>query len=302
MSTTHNPGSGTSSAAIGDGKIDGRLVGRRSVPVAFTYAFRDVILYALGVGATAAELDYLYEGRGPKVLPSFAVVPSFASLIEVVAGLGANLMMVVHGEQKVRLLRPLPAAATLWTSSEIKAVYDKGKGALVVVECQINEADGKPVAVSEFSLYVRGAGGFGGPRGPEGAAGERKDHALPDGPPDFEVTEATRPEQALLYRLSGDLNPLHADPLMAQAVGFPKPILHGLCTFGFATRALVRSVCDGDGDRVRALSARFAAPVLPGDALTTRGWHLGEGTYALRVTTHSGQEVLSHALAEVVRG
>lgn len=286
-------------SATTEARIDTSLVGRRSAPAEFSYTSRDVILYALGVGATEGELPYLYEVRGPKVLPSFAVVPSFRSLVNVVSELGANLFRVVHGEQKVRLFRPLPPDATLVSSSEIKAVYDKGKGALVVVECELTQRGGEPIAVTEFSLYVRGAGDFGGPRGPEAAPDPAP---AADAAPAFEVTETTRPEQALLYRLSGDLNPLHADPLIAQAVGFPRPILHGLCTLGFATRALVRSVCGGDGDRVRALSARFAAPVLPGDALTTRGFDLGGGRFALRVTTQGGQEVLSHALAELAEG
>src|SRR5438270_2490198 len=202
---------------------------KKSDPLPFSYGWKECVLYALGVGAKVDELDFLYEGRGPKVLPTFAVVPSFAALISVAGDLGANPMMILHGEQKVILHRPIPANAKLSTSSEVKGIYDKGKGALVVVEAKTVDEKGEGVFDNVFSIFVRGEGGFGGERGPEAAKADPPAGAAPD----FEVVESTTREQALLYRLSGDVNPLHADPNMAKFGGFDRPILHGLSTYGF---------------------------------------------------------------------
>src|SRR3954468_22192801 len=141
-------------------KLD--LVGKKSDPVPFSYTWKDAVLYALGVGAKVDELDYLYEGKGPKVLPTFAVVPSFASMISVAGDLGANPMMILHGEQKVILHRPIPPGAKLATTSEVKGIYDKGKGALVVVEARTIDEKNEPVFDNVFSIFVRGEGGFGG--------------------------------------------------------------------------------------------------------------------------------------------
>ncbi len=281
--------------SISQNGIDVGLVGKKFAPLPFAYTPRDTILYALGVGATADELDYLYEGRGPKVLPSFAVVPALAAMFQIVSELGLNPVMVVHGEQRVTLHRPIPAQGKVHTVSEITGIYDKGKGALVVAQAHTVDEKDAPLFSNQFSIFARGAGGFGGLRGPEAV---RQDP--PDGQAaDFALTELTRPEQALLYRLSGDPNPLHADPLFAQAAGFARPILHGLCTFGFATRALIRAACAGDGNRIRQIEARFAAPVLPGDGLTTTGWRIREGRYVLRVSNQDGKDVLTHASADI---
>jgi acyl dehydratase len=274
-------------------KLD--LVGKKSDPIPFSYSWKDTVLYALGVGAKVDELDYLYEGRGPKVLPTFAVVPSFNSMIAVAGDLGANPMMILHGEQKIILHRPIPASARLSTVSEVKGIYDKGKGALVVVEARTVDDKGESVFDNVFSIFVRGEGGFGGERGPEAVKADPPAGQAPD----FEVVEATTREQALLYRLSGDVNPLHADPNMAKFGGFDRPILHGLCTFGHAGRAILRSVCEGDAARLKSFGARFAGVVFPGDTLTTRGWKMGDGSYIVTVTTQDNRVVLSNAIAEV---
>ena len=186
-------------------KLD--LIGKKSKPIPFSYSWKDTVLYALGVGVKADELDFLYEGRGPKVLPTFAVVPSFTSMIAVAGDLGANPMMILHGEQKIILHRPIPPGGTLATVSEVKAIYDKGKGAVVVVETRTSDESGAPVFDNVFSIFVRGEGGFGGERGPEAVKAEP-----PATAPDFEVAQTTTPEQALLYRLSGDYNPLARRP------------------------------------------------------------------------------------------
>ena len=273
-------------------KLD--LVGKKSQPIPFTYGWKDTALYALGVGVKAAELDYVYEARGPKVLPTFAVVPSFTSMIAVAGDLGANPMMILHGEQRIILHRPIPPGGTLATVSEVKGIYDKGKGALVVVEARTSDDNGVPVFDNVFSIFVRGEGGFGGERGPEAVSADP-----PATAPDFEISEATTAEQALLYRLSGDYNPLHVDPNMAKFGGFDRPILHGLCTYGFAGRAILAGACGGEPARLRSFGARFSGVVFPGDTLTTRGWRVADGRYVVTVTTLAGKLVLSNAVAEV---
>jgi acyl dehydratase len=270
------------------------LTGYKSEPARHSYTWRDCVLYALGVGAKIDELDYLDDARGPKVLPTFAVVPSFAAMGGVVGRLGANPMMIVHGEQAIRLYRPIPPNGAFVTVAEVKGVYDKGKGALAVVEARTSDERGEPVFDNVFSIFVRGAGGFGGDRGPDTAPVEPPAGAAPD----FAITEATTPEQAALYRLSGDTNPLHINPQLAKMAGFERPILHGLCTYGFAGRAVLRAACGGDASKLRAFAARFSAPVLPGDTLTTEGWKLPDGRYAVRV--RSGERtVLTNGVVEV---
>jgi acyl dehydratase len=274
-------------------KLD--LVGKKSKPIPFTYSWKDTVLYALGVGVPANELDYLYEARGPKVLPTFAVVPSFTSMIAVAGDLGANPMMILHGEQQIILHRPIPSGGTLATVSEVKGIYDKGKGALVVVEARTSDDAGAAVFDNVFSIFVRGEGGFGGERGPEAVKAEP-----PATAPDFEIVHPTTPEQALLYRLSGDFNPLHVDPNMAKFGGFDRPILHGLCTYGFAGRAILAGACNGDPARLRSFGARFAGVVYPGDTLTTRGWRIADQRFVVTVTTQDGRQVLSNSVAEVL--
>jgi acyl dehydratase len=274
--------------------IDLSLVGKKSDPIAFNYSWKDAVLYALGVGAKIDELDYLYEGRGPKVLPTFAVVPSFTAMIAVAGDLGANPMMILHGEQKIILHRSIPPNARLATTSEVKGIYDKGKGALVVVEAKTVDEKGEAVFDNVFSIFVRGEGGFGGERGPEAIKADPPARA-----PDFEVVEATTHEQALLYRLSGDVNPLHADPNMAKFGGFDRPILHGLCTFGHAGRAILRGACGGDPAKLRSFGARFAGVVFPGDTLTTRGWKTDDRNWVVTTTTQENKVVLSNAVAEI---
>ena len=271
------------------------LVGKKSAPIKHKYGWTDTVLYALGVGAKVDELDYLFEMNGPKVLPTFAVVPSFTSLINVAGDLGANPMMILHGEQKIILHRPIPPNGEFSTVAEVKGIYDKGKGALVLVEAKTTDEKNEPVFDNFFSIFVRGEGGFGGDRGPE---------ALKADPPegkaaDFSFSETTVAEQALLYRLSGDLNPLHASPQFAKMGGFDKPILHGLCTYGFAGRAVLRHACGGDPKKLKSFAARFAGVVFPGDTLTTQGWQIEPGKWVVQTKTQEGKIVLSNAIAEV---
>jgi acyl dehydratase len=253
--------------------LDPSCVGRETRPQTFEYDHRTVALYALGVGAKADELDYLYEGRGPKVLPTFAVVPAYAPLFELLGQTGGNLSTMVHGAQKVVALHPFPPKGTLVTTARVLGVYDMKRLAQVVcgTETRLDAADGEVLCRTEWQLLFRDEGGFDGPRPPKADV-----PSVPEGQaPAFEFEETISPEQALLYRLSGDTNPLHADPEFAKSVGFERPILHGLATYGFIARAVVKSACGGDATRLRALSAAFRKPVFPGEKLRTVGWSVG---------------------------
>ncbi len=239
------------------------------------------MLYALGVGAKKDELDFLYEGRGPKVLPSFAVVPMFRPMLDLLGRTGGNLAMLVHGGERVALHAPIAPSGKLVTTATVRAIYDMRKFAQVVIDTRSEDGAGRLVAETSASMLFRGEGGFGGEPPPKAAPVVEK----PKGePPTFSVEEATPPEQALLYRLSGDYNPLHADPAFAASVGFEQgPILHGLCTFGFMVRHAAKAVCGGDATRLRVFEAQFRRPVWPGDTLITEGWQVRPGAVALQV-------------------
>ncbi len=276
--------------------LDLSLEGQESPATTFTYDWKDVVLYALGIGAKKDELDYLYEGRGPKVIPSFAVVPMFRPMFELVAKTGGDLAMVVHGAQSVRMLGALPSSGTLSTTARIRGIYDMRKFAIVVVDTQTKNDRGDALAETSSQIIFRGEGGFGGAPPPK----EEKVVVVPRGrEPDFRVEEGTSPEQALLYRLSGDLNPLHADPELAARVGFEQgPILHGLCTYGYMIRHVAKGACDGDASRITAFEGKFRRPVWPGDTLVTEGWRV-DGKVAVQVSVKErGEQVLSGAWAE----
>ena len=274
--------------------IDLSLVGADIAEVSHTYSWRDVVIYALGVGAKARELDLLYEGNGgPRVLPTFAAVASFGVLARTASRLGVDLLQVVHGEQTITVHRPIPPKATLVTTGKVTGIYDKGSGALVVVEGTTSDRSER-LFDTVFSIFVRGAGGFGGSRGPAPLAPAPVADA-----PAFEHVEQTSPEQHLLYRLNGDVNPIHASPEMARVAGFERPILHGLCTYGHAARAIIQRTCGGDPTRLRSLSARFTGIVFPGDTLTTRGWRLAPDRYAVSVVTQRGTTVIDNSVATV---
>ena len=252
--------------------LNASCAGLVSSPHEFSYRARDVELYALGIGAKADELDYLYEGRGPKVYPTFAVVPAFEPVFELLRQSGGNIGNMVHGAQTTTIERPLPPQGMLVTTARIDGVYDMKR--LVQMTCSTeSRLEGEVACRTEWQLLFREGGGFGGPHPPKTAAPK-----VPNGAEaSFEHAEATSREQALLYRLSGDMNPLHADPEFARGVGFTDgPILHGLATYGFAARAIILRACDGDGSRMRSLTAQFRKPVWPGDTLKTVGYRVGD--------------------------
>jgi acyl dehydratase len=270
--------------------LDRTLTGKPTSPSTWEYTWKDVVLYALGVGAKRAELDYLYEGRGPRVLPSFAVVSKFQPMLELLGKTGGNLAMIVHGAERVVVHGPIAPSGKLRTTATVRGIYDMKRLAQVLVDTRAEDERGTLIAETTSAILFRGEGGFGGDPPPrESVAVERPR----DVPPTFSIEEVTSPEQALLYRLSGDLNPLHADPEFARAVGFEQgPILHGLCTFGFMVRHVAQGACGGDATRVRAFEANFRRPVWPGDTLVTEGWVVRPDAVALQVKVKERDEVV----------
>jgi acyl dehydratase len=271
--------------------LDLALVGKPTAPTVSEYSWKDVVLYALGVGAKRDELDYLYEGRGPLVLPSFAVVSKFQPMLDLLAKTGGDLAMIVHGAERVVVHGPLAPSGKLETTATIRGIYDMRRLATVLVDTRAVDATGKLVAETTSSIFFRGEGGFGGDPTPKEASPVEKPPR--DAPPTFTVEETTSPEQALLYRLSGDLNPLHADPEFAKRVGFEQgPILHGLCSFGFMVRHVAKGACGGDATRIRSFEAQFRRPVWPGDTLVTEGWQVRPDALALQVKVKERDEVV----------
>jgi acyl dehydratase len=270
------------------------IIGKKLEAEPFTYDRDTVILYALGVGAGVDELDFIYE-KNLKVLPTFAVVPFIPTFLSVfVPKAGLNLFKVLHGEQTIILHKPIAPAGTIHTSMVCESIYDKGdSGAVVNVHLESRDADGEVVFENRAVIVDRGAGGFGGDRGPK-----TEKFVPPEGKePDFAVEYAISKDQAALYRLSGDKNPLHIDPDFARKGGFEKPILHGLCTYGYAGRAIVQAAGNGDPAKLRSFSARFMDVVYPGETLIVSGWKREAGNYIVQVTAGDGRIVLGNALA-----
>jgi acyl dehydratase len=274
--------------------VSSDLVGFTTDPTPVSWSDKDVLLYACGVGARPEDdLDFLYEGRGPKVLPTYAVVPGMLGMAAILGGgVDIDLMMVLHGEQSITLHREIPPRAKATVTGRISEVWDKEKAAVIGCEGVVSDDDG-PLFTAKATIFVRGAGGFGGERGPS-TAGRNEP---PDRSPDHVITMETRPEQAAVYRLSGDRNPMHIDPGFATAAGFDGPFLHGLCTYGFVGRAVLGSLCGGDPARFRSFEARFADRVHCGDVITTKLWETGAGEAIVQAEIQTGAVVLSQARA-----
>ncbi len=269
------------------------LVGMTFKPQTFSWDSKDVMLYALGVGAKPeGELEFIYEGKGPKVLPTYAVIPGMFSMGGLIENVEMNLAMLLHGEQAITLHRELPPEANVKVTGRIAEIWDKGKAAVIASEGIVEDAKG-PLLTAKATLFIRGAGGFGGDRGPSTAGL----NAAPDRKPDHVIEEVTRPEQAAIYRLSGDRNPLHIDPDFAKMAGFERPFIHGLCTYGFVGRAILRALCGGDAARFQSFEARFADQVYAGDTIVTKLWRTAPGTAIVQAETQKGNVVLSQAKA-----
>lgn len=272
----------------------------------FTYTPRDVSLYALGVGTcadpmNADELPFVYElhADGFKVLPTYPVIFTTQMIEQLLSGkigtIEFNPMMLVHGEQYLRLFKPVPANSTITSHVKIANIFDKGSGMLVVTHVDSFDDKGEKVSFQESSMFIRGMGGFGGERGTSATS-----IAIPDRAPDAIEEQVTLPIQALIYRLSGDINPLHADPMMAAIGNFDRPILHGLSSFGFAGRAVLKHFCGYDVNKFKGIRARFSKHVFPSETLVTEMWKVDDTHVAFQTKVKErGDIALSHAVVEI---
>ena len=252
------------------------ILDQKSEGQKFAWGDRETMLYALGIGLggdpmNTEELPFVYE-NGLKAVPSLATVVAWGAG----AGFGSstiNFLMVVHGEQGIELHKPMPVGAEITADSRVTGAYDKGpKGAVITTETVLKEAKtGDKIATLTASIFARGDGGFDGP-----SEGQPDPHPIPARAPDLVLDFPTRPDQALLYRLSGDRNPLHSDPNVAKMAGFPRPILHGLCTYGITCRAVLQGFAGHQPERIKSHSARFSAPVFPGETITVEMWKDGD--------------------------
>ncbi len=269
-------------------------VGKVFGPYEFSYQERDLIIYALGIGFTKDDLSYVYEGaKDFKAFPTFGVILPANAGAEAFLSTKANFAMVVHGEQTLQIHNPLPRSGTVLTTTLIEGIYDKGSGALIVMRFDSQDKNGTPLCTNWAGIFVRGAGGFGGPPQPK-----KEIPSLPPKDPDYVFSAPTDPNQAALYRMSGDRNPLHIDPAVAKAVGFAQPILHGLCTYGVVCRRFVKEVWQGNAEQLKSYSARFSAPVIPGETLQVKVWTAGSNLYLLEAYNDKGQAVLRHGVIE----
>ncbi|PCI48442.1 MAG: enoyl-CoA hydratase [Moraxellaceae bacterium] len=248
--------------------IDPSKVGLEGEPRDRAWDSKDCLLYAVGVGCGTDELEFATE-KDQKVLPTFAVVIGGGGVPLNKIG-DFNFAMLVHGEQAIYFEKPIPTDGIITSQGKIVEIWDKGSGAVIVTESNsIDKKTGELIFKTRSSVFLRGEGGFGGDRGPKA---EKFD---PGRAPDKQITYKTREDQALTYRLSGDRNPLHSDPEFAKRGGFDRPILHGLCTYGFTGRALLNSYCKGQPEKFKAIEGRFSKPVMPGDELTISMWQEG---------------------------
>ncbi|MGC5161167.1 MaoC/PaaZ C-terminal domain-containing protein [Rhodococcus sp. DT1] len=266
---------------------------------------RDVILYHLGLVAGVdsldpAELGWVYE-KNLKVLPTFAMVAGQGVSAGAVTPAGLNLpgididlRKILHGGQSLTVHAPIPASGAATISSRVADVWDKGKAAVIVLEQSAQDSGGNPLWTTAMQIWARGEGGFGGDAGPDAS------NAVPERSPDKVLVSPTSTQQALVYRLSADMNPLHADPAFAKMAGFDRPILHGLASYGIVCKAVVDGLLDGDPTRVRTFSVRFAGSLYPGETIETAVWRDGD-TLAVLATCpeRDGQPVLTHATMEI---
>ena len=274
------------------------IMSMTSENVEISYSDKDSILYSLGVGLgndpmNMAELKYVYE-NSQVALPSMATNFQYHSPLLLKANI--NFILVVHGEQKLSFSNPLPVSGDFISNAKVIGCYDKGagKGAIIDVETTINlKKDNTEICKLVSTTFARGDGGFGGPESP------KNEIFKPEGDPDFVHEIKTKPDQALIFRLSGDYNPLHSDPNFAKTAGFEKPILHGMCTYGIACRSLVESVCEGDAKRLKKFDCRFSSPVYPGETIVTEMWKNGSKVYYQSKVKERDKIVIKNGVSEI---
>lgn len=274
-------------------KISPDLVGMTFDPIPWEWNSKDTMLYALGVGCVPEkELEFVYEGKGPKVLPTFGVIAGMMSMGGMMGKIEMNLATLLHGEQSIIQHRPLPSDAKVKTYGKISEIWDKGKAAVVGVEGVVEDKNG-PICTTRATVFLRGQGGFGGERGPSSEGINEP----PNRDPDLVIEDTTLPQQGAIYRLSGDRNPIHIDPSFAKMAGYEGPFLHGLCTYGIVGRAILHGLCGSDPARFGSFEARFADQVWPGDQVITKMWITGNGEAIVQAETQKGNVVLSKAKA-----
>jgi NAD(P)-dependent dehydrogenase (short-subunit alcohol dehydrogenase family)/acyl dehydratase/putative sterol carrier protein len=262
-------------------------IGKKIGPVEKPYSWKDLVLYAMGVGAGFEDLDYCFEQK-LKVIPSFSIASVFEFLAEVGISSNADLSGILHGEQDIVFHNPIPVEGTLITEGAVTHMYDKGaeKGALVLAEADTFHSNGQKLFTNYFTLFCRRDGGFGGESGPSTQVD------FPDRPPDFEEHAEPSPNQPLVYRLSGDIFQLHADPEFAKASGFEKPIMHGLCTHGYACRAVIKHLFPGEPEHMSRFRVRFSKTLYPGVPITTQIWKIDDGKAYFRTINGDTKDVV----------
>lgn len=258
--------------------LDPSAIGASGDPMPIEWTVKDTLLYAISVGAGARDLSYSTDntrGVPQQVIPTYPVIMVHRASSQVMKLLGEfNPARIVHGQQSVTLCRPIPPAGEAVVTATVSDMFDKGNAAVVILTASVVMDDG-PLCTTRMSMFIRDAGGWGGDRGPSASGSGTPERAA-----DYTATYQTSPDQAFIYRLNGDRNPLHTDPAFARLGGFDTPILHGLCSYGFTGRGLVHMLCDGDTGGVRHIGARFASPVIPGENLAISAWRTAPGEAA----------------------
>ena len=266
--------------------------------VEISYSDKDSILYSLGIGLgndpmNLNELKYVYE-NSQSVLPSMATNFQYHSPLLLKTNI--NFIMVVHGEQRLSVTNALPVSGDFIANAKVIGCYDKGpaRGAIIEVETTVkNKKNNEEICKLVSTTFARGDGGFGGPDSP------KKEIFIPDGEPDYVSEVSTKPDQALIFRLSGDYNPLHSDPNFAKAAGFEKPILHGMCTYGIACRSLVNEICENDASKLKRFDCRFSSPVYPGETIITEMWKKDKMIYFNSKVKERDKLVLKNGVSEI---
>jgi len=266
--------------------------------VEISYSDKDSILYSLGIGLgndpmNLNELKYVYE-NSQSVLPSMATNFQYHSPLLLKTNI--NFIMVVHGEQRLSITNALPVSGDFIANAKVIGCYDKGpaRGAIIEVETTVkNKKNNEEICKLVSTTFARGDGGFGGPDSP------KKEIFIPNGEPDYVSEVSTKPDQALIFRLSGDYNPLHSDPNFAKAAGFEKPILHGMCTYGIACRSLVNEICENDASKLKRFDCRFSSPVYPGETIITEMWKKDKMIYFNSKVKERDKLVLKNGVSEI---